>query len=112
MKLIVALLAAIAAAGGSSVSAQPPASAQATARQAGTLNIVVKDQSGAVIPNAAVEVTGGDAATANVSAHPSSNGQGVATAPDLPPGRYTVSAAFPGFEKVTLKDVRVRAGEN
>ena len=41
-----------------------------------------------------------------------SDGQGVATAVNVPLGRYSVAATFPGFESRTLTDVRVRAGEN
>ena len=40
------------------------------------------------------------------------DGQGVATITGLPQGRYTISAAFPGFEARTLTDVRVRGGDN
>src|SRR5436190_17528615 len=85
---------------------------QAGSAQNATLRVVVKDPSGAVIPNATVEIKGGDAATASVVAPLSSDGQGLATASSLPPGRYNVTAAFPGFEARTLTDVRVRAGEN
>src|SRR5262249_29385476 len=37
---------------------------------------------------------------------------GVATLSTIRPGRYTVQAAFPGFETRVLRDVRIRAGEN
>ncbi len=37
---------------------------------------------------------------------------GVATLENLPPGRYTITAEFQGFETVIIKDYRVRAGEN
>ena len=37
---------------------------------------------------------------------------GVATFENLPPGRYTITAEFQGFETVIIKDYRVRAGEN
>jgi hypothetical protein len=87
-----------------------PASAQ-TNRQTGTLRIVVRDPSGAVIPNAALEVEGPDAAVRTPAATVLSDGQGVATVTDLPPGRYTVTVRFPGFETRTLTDVRLRAGE-
>ena len=87
--LVVALLLLTAAA--------PPALAQP--RQAGTLRIVVKDPSGAVIPNATVTVSGAEPATQGfVIPEVQSDAQGVATATDLPAGRYTVSAGFPGFE--------------
>lgn len=82
-------------------------------RQTGTLRIVVKDPSGAVIPNAAVTVTGTDAGTRDRPVPVlASDGHGIATAEGLAPGRYAVTASFPGFETHTLTDVRVRAGGN
>src|SRR5688500_6960656 len=88
-----------------------PAGAQV--RQTGTLRIVVKDPSGAVIPNATVVVKGSDASNRDLPIPElTSDGQGVAVAADVPAGRYTVSASFPGFESRTLTDVRVRAGDN
>src|SRR6187397_2883361 len=90
--------------------AAPPAVAQP--HQTGTLRIVVKDPSGAVIPNATVTVSGAEPATRGlVIPDVQSDGQGVATVPNLPAGRYTVSAAFPGFERRALPDVRIRGGE-
>ena len=77
--------------------------------QAGTLKVTVRDPSGAVIPNATVRVTGPDAPAPVVV---SSDAQGVATAANLPAGRYTVTVEFPGFETRTLQDVRVRTGDN
>ena len=38
--------------------------------------------------------------------------KGVATFEGLAPGRYTIRAEFPGFEPGSLKDVRVRSGDN
>ncbi|HET7696813.1 MAG TPA: carboxypeptidase regulatory-like domain-containing protein [Vicinamibacterales bacterium] len=106
MKALIAMLALAAFAAGAA-----PAAAQA--RQTGTLRIVVKDPSGAVIPNATVVVKGADAATRDVLIRElTSDGQGVASAVDMAPGRYTVTASFPGFESHTLSDVRVRAGDN
>ena len=88
-----------------------PAGAQV--RQTGTLRIVVKDPSGAVIPNATVVVKGSDASNRDLPIPElTSDGQGVAVAADVPAGRYTVSASFPGFESRTLTDVRVRTGDN
>ncbi len=83
----------------------PPAAAQA---DKGTLHIVIKDPSGAVIPNATVRIIGSDAAIPPVT----SDGHGVATAVNVPAGRYTIVAEFPGFEPRTLTDVRVRPGDN
>src|SRR4051812_36891580 len=87
--------------------------ASAQAPPTGTLRVVVRDPSGAVIPNAAVVVKGAEPATQNVVVPAvSSDGQGVATAANVPLGRYAVSVSFPGFESRTLTDVRVRAGDN
>ena len=87
--------------------------AYAQTRQTGTLRVVVRDPSGAVIPNATVAIKGIEAATADlVVPEVLSDGQGVATAPNVPAGRYAVTASFPGFETRTLTDVRVRAGDN
>ncbi len=87
--------------------------AQAQVRQSGALRIVVKDPSGAVIPNATVIVKGIDPATRDfVVPQMVSDGQGVATAANLALGRYWVAVSFPGFETRTIPDFRVRAGEN
>ena len=87
--------------------------AHAQPRQTGTLRVVVRDPSGAVIPNATVAIKGTEAATASlVVPDVVSDGQGIATAVEVPTGRYAVTATFPGFEARTLTDVRVRAGDN
>jgi len=93
------------------VFAATPGFAQAP-RPTGAIRIVVRDPSGAVIPNATVLIAGADAATPGaLAASAASDGQGVAAVGGLPPGRYTVTVSFPGFETKTVTDVRVRAGE-
>jgi len=93
------------------LAAAPPAIAQPA--RPGTLQITVVDPSGAVIANATVTVTGAEAATKGQTLAPvPTNAQGVASLAGLPPGRYTVSAEFPGFETRALPEVRVRAGDN
>ena len=90
-----------------------PASASAQPRATGTLRVVVQDPSGAVIPGAAVRLTGTDTANASVlRTDLISDGQGVATARDLIPGHYTIEVSFPGFEARTIRDVRVKSGDN
>ena len=85
----------------------------AQAARPGTLQVTIVDQSGAVIANATVTVTGTEAATKAQTAAPvQTNAQGVANIAGLPPGRYAVRAEFPGFETRDLPDVRVRAGDN
>jgi hypothetical protein len=89
-----------------------PAHAGQPARP-GSLQVTVVDQSGAVIANATVTVTGAEAATKGQTPMPvQTNAQGVATVAALPPGRYAVSAEFPGFETRAIPEVRVRAGDN
>src|SRR5438067_9737836 len=93
------------------LAAGAPASAQP--RQTGTLRVVVRDPSGAVIPNATVVVKGTEPATEDlVVPAVNSDGQGVATALNVPIGRYAIGVTFPGFEGRTITDVRVRTGDN
>ena len=81
--------------------------------QSATVRVVVKDPSGAVIPNAAVQLTAiegpGEATTA---AAVLSDGQGQAVATGLAPGRYRLDVSFAGFEPHVTPELRVRAGEN
>ena len=103
---IAALVLAAGASGAVPVLAQSP-------RQTGTLRVVVRDPSGAVIPNATIVIKGTDAATEAVLVPAvTSDGQGVGTAVNLAVGRYEISASFPGFETRTVPDVRVRTGDN
>ena len=85
----------------------------AQAPTSGTLRVTVVDQSGAVIVDATVTVTGAESATSAATPAPVKTGDaGIATVSNLAPGRYTIQAEFPGFETRLLKDVRVRGGEN
>ncbi|MEX1128862.1 MAG: carboxypeptidase regulatory-like domain-containing protein [Vicinamibacterales bacterium] len=78
-----------------------------------SLRVTVKDPSGAVIPGALVQLKGAEDRTAAVTRSDiPSDGRGVAVADGLTPGRYAVEVSFPGFETLTIPDVRVRAGEN
>jgi Carboxypeptidase regulatory-like domain len=95
------------------IAGSPAGSAAQSRPQTGTLRIVVQDPSGAVIPSAQVSVTGSESSTRAVAMSGlQTDGQGVALARELVPGRYTIVAAFPGFETRTVPDVRVRAGDN
>ncbi len=70
------------------------------------------DPSGAVIPGAVVRVVDSETAAPGANAIDAiSDGQGVAVAAGLEPGRYSIAVSFPGFETKTLTDVRLRAGE-
>jgi hypothetical protein len=87
--------------------------AEAQATRTGTLRITVVDPSGGVIIGATVTVAGVEAATnTNALAPVVTSDTGVATLQNLAPGRYSIQAEFPGFETQSLKDVRVRNGEN
>ena len=90
--------------------AAAPALAQT---RAGTLQVVVQDPSGAVVPGAIVHVRGVDKTTSTVTRQDLvTDGRGVAIAADLPAGKYAVEAAFPGFETRVVPEVRVKAGDN
>ena len=87
------------------------ASAQTPA--GGRLVVTVVDQSGGVIPNATVTVTGLDAATKAAAVSPmKTTDRGVATFDRLGLGHYAIAAEFPGFNSSLLKDVTVKAGDN
>jgi hypothetical protein len=79
----------------------------------GSLHVTVVDQTNAVVVGATVTVTGTDDTTRRIAVAPAQTSDaGVATIPGLPPGRYTIDVEFTGFEKRTLPDVRIRAGDN
>jgi hypothetical protein len=100
------VLAAIAVAG-----ADRPATAQ-TQPRTGRLIVTVIDQSGLVVPNAAVRVMPQDAPAVAGDVKPvTTGGTGVAVAGALPDGRYTIEVEFPGFETSIVRDVRVRGGD-
>lgn len=73
--------------------------------------VTVLDQTGAVIPSAPVTLAREDGgAEAAAPREMLSNGVGVAAFDNLPEGRYTVGARFPGFQPATVTGVRVRRG--
>ncbi|HJU42970.1 MAG TPA: TonB-dependent receptor [Vicinamibacterales bacterium] len=89
-----------------------PAFAHAQQKPA-TLTVTVVDTSGAVLPGATVTLTGLDPANSKAAVDPAkATGDGVATLANLVPGRYSVEAAFEGFETRRLPEIRVRAGSN
>ena len=94
------------------LSANSVVSAQTPADPA-RLVVTVTDQTGGVIPNATVTVMAQDSANAGVPIAPATTAQsGIATIESLKPGRYTIQAEFPGFEKAIVRDVRVGASGN
>src|SRR4051794_15525010 len=89
----------------------------AAAQQAPTIRarliVTVVDQSGAVVPDATVTVIGLEEATkASTIAPVKTSDKGIATIDNIPAGRYSVEASFPGFELGLLKDARLKNGEN
>jgi len=91
----------------------PSSVAAQSATQRGTLTITVADQSGGVIPDAAVTLVGLDASTkAALLPTVKTTDKGVAVFENLVLGRYSVRAEFPGFEMGLLRDFRVNRGDN
>ena len=87
--------------------------ARAQRPQTGTVRVVVKDPSGAVIPGAALQLTALEGPMAGTTAVAVlSDGQGVAVAAGLTPGRYKLDVSFAGFEPHVTPELRVRAGDN
>ena len=83
-----------------------PASAQ---EQSGSIQGVVKDAQGAVLPGATVDAKNpATGATTAVTA----NASGVYRFPALPPGTYQVSATLQGFQTVKPSEVVLELGKN
>lgn len=75
--------------------------------------VTVVDPSGAVVPDATVKLVGLDDAAKAATIDPvKSSDKGIATIENVPPGRYSIQAEFPGFELGLLKDLRLKAGDN
>jgi hypothetical protein len=77
--------------------------------QTGSIQGVVKDTSGSVLPGATVEAKSPSAVGVSVAV---ANDQGVYRFPALPPGVYEVSATLAGFRKTTIADAVVVLGKN
>jgi hypothetical protein len=75
----------------------------------GELDVMVHDPSGAVIPKAAITITG--SATGNVARSIVSSESGLAIAPLLQPETYDIAVTMEGFEKFIQRGVDVRVGE-
>jgi hypothetical protein len=78
----------------------------------GRLVVTVADQTGAVLPGATVTLIFQDTQNAPPITPATTSTQGVVTFQTLAQGRYTVRAEFEGFDPASVRDVRVRAGEN
>ena len=75
----------------------------------GEIDITVQDTSGAVIPKAAIAITGVD--TGNLVRSIATNDVGLAQAPLLPPGSYDIVITAPGFEKLLRRGIVLRVGD-
>jgi hypothetical protein len=97
--------------------AQPQRGAQAPvaapAAQDARVLVTVVDPSGLVIQDATVTLVGLEDTTKNAAPRPAkTSDKGSVIFDKVLPGRYTVQGEFPGFELGSLKDVRIRSGDN
>ncbi len=79
----------------------------AAQQQFGGLRVLVTDQTGSVIPGAEIEFG------SSVLIRPAfgvSDDQGLVIKNSLPPGAYTVTVRFPGFQTAVNEDILVQAG--
>src|SRR5688500_17593927 len=94
-----------------SVLAATPVLAQA-ARDA-RVQVTVVDQTSSVVPGATVRLTGLETATQAQTLAPGTTAEnGIAILERVTPGRYSITAEFPGFDLGLLRDIRVRAGDS
>jgi hypothetical protein len=85
----------------------------AQGRRDATLLVTVLDETRAVLPGAAVTVTGIEAANTALEIPPgTATDRGQVTFANLTPGRYAIRAEFSGFQPRVAADVRIRSGEN
>ena len=75
----------------------------------GSLSGIVQDNSGAVVPDAAVVLKN---ELTNSSRSTTSNSTGVFTFSAVPPGRYSVTVAHAGFETFNLNQIVLEQGED
>ena len=84
-----------------------PAAAQSTAIN-GSIEGVISDESGAVLPGVTVTVTNLDTGDTRVVV---TNESGLYRAPLLPLGKYKVEAELQGFKKLEQTGINVSAGQ-
>ncbi len=93
--------------------AAAPLTAAAQNARDGRVQVTVVDPSGAVVPGATITLVGLEPATQAVPVPAfTSTEKGIGVTDRVPPGRYSISAEFPGFDLGLLRDIRIRAGEN
>ena len=85
----------------------PALPSHAQVRTTGQIVGTAKDPSGAVVPNAEIEVT--DVGTANRQTG-KTGAEGGFVFPNLQPGHYRILATAPGFEAAVVEDVVVETG--
>lgn len=85
----------------------PAASAQSTAIN-GSIEGVITDESGAVLPGVTVTITNLDTGDTRVAV---TNESGLYRAPLLPLGKYKVEAELQGFKKMEQTGINVSAGQ-
>ena len=90
--------------------APAPAPAERQDPNAGSLRILVLDQTGAAIVGAAVSVVPTNAKEGTEARTTTANDQGEAIVANLAPGKYVVQVESVGFETQQLADVNVRRG--
>jgi hypothetical protein len=77
------------------------------------VQVTVVDQTSGVVPGAIVRLTGLETATRAQTVAPGTTAEnGIAILEKVIPGRYSITAEFPGFDLGLLRDIRVRAGES
>jgi carboxypeptidase family protein len=90
-----------------------PSGVFAQAERNATLVATVLDETRGVLPGAIVTLAGIEASNKAAVIEPApTNRQGQVKFDNLAPGRYSISAAFSGFQTRTLPDVRIRSGDN
>ena len=88
-------------------------SAFAQSDRSATVLITVLDETRGVLPGATVTLAGLESASKATVIKPApTDKQGQVKFESLTPGRYAITAEFPGFQTRTVPDVRIRTGEN
>src|SRR6202040_778664 len=77
----------------------------ALAQTSGSITGEVKDQSGAIAPNAAVTATN---TKTNVARSTATNAAGIYSFPDLTPGTYEVKVAASGFATIVKTNIELQ----
>ena len=75
----------------------------------GEISITVLDPTSAVVPGAKVSIKGAN--TGNIIRTVQTSGQGLASAPLLPPGTYNLEISVPGFKRSERTGIQVSVGQ-